>query len=139
MQITHNKLPSIMSLPFLLDSDSFQIPSLSNDFFSFPQYKITQLDEQNPNIMVQEHEQVPKIQPKPQQTQILTNHQHALNYFYQYPSNMENSIEKKGVWTHEEDLLLCQAVNESKPVLWDVVAEKIPGRNAVQCRERWSR
>lgn len=43
----------------------------------------------------------------------------------------------KGLWSAEEDRLLVAAVNECKPIVWDVVAEKVPGRNAIQCRERW--
>ena len=43
----------------------------------------------------------------------------------------------RGAWSPEEDELLKQAVSMSKPILWDVVAESVPGRTAIQCKERW--
>lgn len=43
----------------------------------------------------------------------------------------------KGAWSAEEDELLKHAVSLSKPILWDVVAESVPGRSAIQCKERW--
>lgn len=43
----------------------------------------------------------------------------------------------KGAWSPSEDDLLRQAVAKSRPILWDVVAESVPGRTAIQCKERW--
>ena len=44
---------------------------------------------------------------------------------------------RHGAWTPEEDELLKDAVSKGKPVLWDVVAEAVPGRTPIQCKERW--
>ena len=52
-------------------------------------------------------------------------------------SRTEETKVVKGLWSAEEDKLLVAAVNECHPIVWDVVAEKVPGRNAIQCRERW--
>ena len=43
----------------------------------------------------------------------------------------------KGPWLKHEDELLREAVMKSKPVIWDVVAQAVPGRCATQCKERW--
>ena len=43
----------------------------------------------------------------------------------------------KGSWSPEEDELLKEAVSRARPILWDVVAESVPGRSAIQCKERW--
>ncbi|KAH0795125.1 Myb-like DNA-binding domain containing protein [Histomonas meleagridis] len=43
----------------------------------------------------------------------------------------------KGSWSPEEDELLKAAVSKSQPILWEVVAESVPGRTAIQCKERW--
>ena len=64
-----------------------------------------------------------------------------------YPLNITNNssnIEQpkcqrriKGVWKQEEDEKLKKAVQSMSPVVWDVVAEHVPGRTPLQCRERW--
>jgi len=43
----------------------------------------------------------------------------------------------KGTWTGEEDEQLRKAVLDQKPIVWDIVAEMVPGRTAIQCKERW--
>ena len=43
----------------------------------------------------------------------------------------------KGSWSQHEDELLRHAVSNCSPILWDVVAEQVPGRTAIQCKERW--
>ena len=43
----------------------------------------------------------------------------------------------KGSWSQKEDQLLRFAVSNCHPILWDVVAEQVPGRSAIQCKERW--
>ena len=43
----------------------------------------------------------------------------------------------KGSWSQHEDDLLRQAVANCSPILWDVIAEQVPGRSAIQCKERW--
>lgn len=43
----------------------------------------------------------------------------------------------KGSWSQDEDALLKKAVQSQSPILWDVVAEQVPGRTAIQCKERW--
>lgn len=59
--------------------------------------------------------------------------------FFQYEMSLPQpaAMQTKGIWSEHEDRLLADAVNAMSPVVWDVVAEKVPGRNAVQCRERW--
>lgn len=52
-------------------------------------------------------------------------------------SNTSTSGSIKGSWSASEDELLRAAVARTKPVLWDVVAESVPGRTAIQCKERW--
>ena len=40
-------------------------------------------------------------------------------------------------WTPEEDERLIEAVEQQSPVLWDVVSTHVPGRSAIQCKERY--
>ncbi|KAK8843820.1 hypothetical protein M9Y10_024894 [Tritrichomonas musculus] len=51
--------------------------------------------------------------------------------------NMKTTSAIKGSWTPEEDNKLREAVMNCDPILWDIVAEKVPGRSAIQCKERW--
>lgn len=44
---------------------------------------------------------------------------------------------KKGSWTKEEDELLKKFGGIATTKNWTEIAEKIPGRTAKQCRERW--
>lgn len=44
----------------------------------------------------------------------------------------------KGHWSTEEDALLLQLIQDEKMHSWAMVASKIKGRTAKQCRERWS-
>lgn len=44
----------------------------------------------------------------------------------------------KGMWRKSEDDLLLELMSTTKPKNWADVAQKIPGRTAKQCRERWS-
>ena len=139
MQITHHKLPSIYTLPFTIDDD-IKLISSTNNIFSFPQLPVNQSTNiANPNILPAANTQHYNYSISQQQYPVMNSFQQVQTQYYQNYQNptQKCSNEKKGVWTHEEDELLCKAVNECKPILWDVVAEKIPGRNAVQCRERW--
>ena len=43
----------------------------------------------------------------------------------------------KGIWNHEEDEKLIQAVKETYPLVWEIIASKVPGRSPIQCKERW--
>nr|XP_043615720.1 transcription factor MYB98-like [Erigeron canadensis] len=43
----------------------------------------------------------------------------------------------KGQWNPEEDRLLVQLVMQHGDRKWSLVAEKLPGRIAKQCRDRW--
>ena len=52
-------------------------------------------------------------------------------------SKPRSEAKGKGPWTPEEDELLRKAVTSSTPVVWDLVASQVPGRNPVQCRDRW--
>ena len=40
-------------------------------------------------------------------------------------------------WSPEEDERLIEAVAQQSPVLWDVVSTHVPGRTAIQCKERY--
>jgi hypothetical protein len=40
-------------------------------------------------------------------------------------------------WTPAEDAVLASAVNEHGPRDWPFIAQRVPGRIAKQCRERW--
>jgi len=42
-------------------------------------------------------------------------------------------------WTKEEDDLLRQAVREFGEKQWKEIAQRIPGRNHVQCLQRWKK
>jgi hypothetical protein len=44
---------------------------------------------------------------------------------------------KKGRWSEEEDLALKTAVTSIGIGNWTKIAAQVPGRNDVQCRERW--
>ncbi|EAY06022.1 Myb-like DNA-binding domain containing protein [Trichomonas vaginalis G3] len=48
-----------------------------------------------------------------------------------------HKISVKGSWSQEEDALLKKAVLSQSPILWDIVAEQVPGRTAIQCKKRW--
>lgn len=43
----------------------------------------------------------------------------------------------RGSWTADEDRKIISWVSENGPHKWTVLAEKMPGRIAKQCRERW--
>ena len=45
----------------------------------------------------------------------------------------------KGLWTHEEDMLIVDGMRPESAVKddWVAIADAIPGRVAKQCRERW--
>ncbi|KAL4581601.1 hypothetical protein LXL04_006124 [Taraxacum kok-saghyz] len=43
----------------------------------------------------------------------------------------------KGQWNSEEDRLLVQLVKQYGDTKWSRIAEKLPGRIAKQCRDRW--
>ncbi|KAH0787587.1 Myb-like DNA-binding domain containing protein [Histomonas meleagridis] len=43
----------------------------------------------------------------------------------------------RGSWTGEEDNAIIEWVKTNGPSKWSSIAEKLPGRIAKQCRERW--
>ncbi|KAL7604105.1 transcription factor MYB98 [Lactuca sativa] len=43
----------------------------------------------------------------------------------------------KGQWNSDEDRLLVQLVKQHGDTKWSKIAEKLPGRIAKQCRDRW--
>ena len=59
------------------------------------------------------------------------------NNIYGDKQKTNKTPHKKGAWSPEEDQLLIDAMKDLNPVVWDVVAEKVPGRTPIQCRERW--
>ena len=51
-----------------------------------------------------------------------------------FPSQKEERsipppLVSKGFWSPHEDELLIKAVSETNPILWDCVAQKVPGRS----------
>ena len=66
-----------------------------------------------------------------------------LNPIFEHLSDDETSMKNdeehpqkvytKGSWSQEEDNLLKKAVQSQSPILWDLVAEKVPGRTPIQC------
>lgn len=53
------------------------------------------------------------------------------------PPLMQSIPKLKGAWSNEEDIKLKEAVSHCDPILWDVIAESVPGRTPIQCKERW--
>jgi len=46
---------------------------------------------------------------------------------------------RKGIWTEDENNILLEFVREMEPnVDWAEISNRIPGRSAKQCRERWT-
>lgn len=43
----------------------------------------------------------------------------------------------KNIWSKEEDTRLLELIETYGPSHWSVIAEKLPGRQGKQCRERW--
>lgn len=58
------------------------------------------------------------------------------NQCLQHWRKVLNPSLKKGPWSNQEDTLLSQAVTIYKDA-WTKVCNKVPGRTAKQCRERW--
>ena len=131
MQFRTLELPSILTLPFTIDEHSLKPNNGLSTFFqdNFYNHESTNI----PYFETQELFQVPVKHQSNQINQVANVNQQ--NCALRLPKTY--TLHKKGIWTQEEDMLLLQAVNETKPIIWDVVAEKIPGRNAIQCRERW--
>lgn len=46
--------------------------------------------------------------------------------------------QKKGPWAPEEDAMLLRVMKTEQPGDWQAVARKVSGRNAKQCKERWT-
>jgi len=44
----------------------------------------------------------------------------------------------KGPWKPEEDALLLKVMSEEMEGDWQAIARRVPGRNAKQCKERWT-
>ncbi|GMH21387.1 hypothetical protein Nepgr_023229 [Nepenthes gracilis] len=51
--------------------------------------------------------------------------------------SLHPTIERKGNWTQDEDKCLKVAVTVIGPKSWHKIAQFVPGRTQVQCRERW--
>lgn len=45
---------------------------------------------------------------------------------------------RRGRWTQEEDRLLREAVMSNPTGTWQQIAQSVPGRTDVKCRERWA-
>jgi hypothetical protein len=44
---------------------------------------------------------------------------------------------RRGRWSPQEDQLLLEAVKDNPGASWQVIAQHVPGRTDVKCRERW--
>lgn len=64
---------------------------------------------------------------------------HIIGFVKEPVKYEQKKFTRKGAWTKDEDKLLIKfAGHESnKNKNWTEIAEKIPGRTAKQCRERW--
>ena len=54
------------------------------------------------------------------------------------PRTSDATKELKTSWTSDQDATLLAAVNRFGPSKWAVIASNVHGRNAKQCRDRWS-
>lgn len=54
-------------------------------------------------------------------------------------SALEGKASMRRKWTEEEDALLKAAVNRHDGKNWKVIADEVPGRNHVQCLQRWKK
>jgi hypothetical protein len=50
---------------------------------------------------------------------------------------MDQAQKKRNIFTKIEDEILYSIKIENPDLSWDVIAEKLIGRNAKQCKERW--
>jgi len=60
-------------------------------------------------------------------------------YCFKQGSTLKNSERTKGRWLAEEDEILTKMVTKHGLKSWQTIASAIPGRNAQQCRIRWTR
>lgn len=110
----------------------FQTYDSFNKSFS-PQNHLSNLS-CNPNNAYQNNNPIsskPKQVSPSKSTNIVDTNKQTINYQQQTISKL------KGSWSLEEDTRLREAVANCDPILWDIVAEKVPGRSAIQCKERW--
>ncbi|GAB4845282.1 hypothetical protein Ancab_038691 [Ancistrocladus abbreviatus] len=54
-----------------------------------------------------------------------------------WKKTLHPTIERKGNWTQDEDKCLKVSVTVIGPKNWPKIAQFVPGRTQVQCRERW--
>ena len=120
----------------LLDEASshqmFQLPSIDDLPLPSVERMIFKKIESFQNNDIQNFRiEFPKVQQLPvKQTNITESEKQASN-------GESHALVVKGLWSREEDEMLRKAVEGMSPIVWDVVAEKVPGRNAIQCRDRW--
>jgi myb proto-oncogene protein len=57
---------------------------------------------------------------------------------YRWKKTLHPAIRRVGRWTLDEDKRLKVAVKLFGPKKWDKIAQFVPGRTQVQCRERCS-
>jgi flagellar biosynthesis GTPase FlhF len=55
------------------------------------------------------------------------------------PSPLVAQMRAKQLWSEEEDTALRAAVHEMGPQKWKRIAQKVAGRNDVQCLQRWKK
>ena len=142
---THIHLPSINNLPFpsLMFPANFDLPynqpiyplkNAQNMQYNFNQNKqISPLEAVRPYITNQTEEES-SYSSKTQSDDEFTGYKLPPTYLNPPPKKVTPT---KGSWSQHEDDLLRQAVANCSPILWDVIAEQVPGRSAIQCKERW--
>jgi hypothetical protein len=116
MQTPHIQLPSISNLPFPTRMDNAVLINLGQSLLCeqlpiFPKSGVSSEDE---------NQTLPRKMPSSDDKK-----------------NNKHPISVKGSWSPREDEQLRIAVSKCQPILWDVVAEQVPGRSAIQCKERW--
>ncbi|KAF8721759.1 hypothetical protein HU200_022937 [Digitaria exilis] len=60
-------------------------------------------------------------------------------YWFKEGSSLKKSGRTRGRWLAEEDEILTKMVTKHGLKNWQTIASAIPGRNAQQCRIRWTR
>lgn len=80
-----------------------------------------------------------KLESKTETEQYFLNDLKAFGVVHREDVLGDKKFCRKGAWTKEEDELLIQygGSEGNKNKNWTEIAEKIPGRTAKQCRERW--
>ncbi|KAK8841722.1 hypothetical protein M9Y10_026667 [Tritrichomonas musculus] len=126
------QLPSISELPLPIKDEIFfsKLESMVNNTFDNNHNNTFS----NQNNFVFNNQSVCFNSELPNNYQLITNQ----NLITIEPQRDKKIIEPiKGIWSHEEDEKLKAAVMETSPIVWEIIASKVPGRSPIQCKERW--